>query len=73
MVLEFDKLLLVFSELKIMFTPLSEYIELKLETAFYNKYHMLTYEESELWESYKEEFAEYLVGAFGDTTPKWDM
>ncbi len=56
-----------------MFAPLSEYIELKLETAFYNKYHMLTYEESELWESYKEEFAEYLVGAFGDTTPKWDM
>ena len=53
-----------------MFAPLSEK---KLENAFYNKYHMLTYEESELWERYKEEFAEYLVGVFGNTNDKWEM
>ena len=56
-----------------MFAPLSEYVEKKLENAFYNKYHMLTYEESELWERYKEEFAEYLVGVFGNTNDKWEM
>ena len=56
-----------------MFAPLSEYIELKLENAFYNKYRMLTYEESELWEQFKEDFAEHLIKDFGDTTPKWDI
>ena len=56
-----------------MFAPLSEYIEKKLENAFYNKYHMMTYEESELWERHKEDFAEYLVRDFGDTTPKWEI
>ena len=57
-----------------MFAPLSEYIELKLETAFYNKYRKLTYEESELWEQFKNDFAEHLIKEFGgDTTPKWDI
>jgi hypothetical protein len=56
-----------------MFAPLSEYIEKKLENAFYNKYRMLTYEESELWENYKEEFADYLVGLYGNTNDKWDI
>ena len=56
-----------------MFAPLSEHIELKLENAFYNKYRMMTYEESELWESFKEQFAEHLIKSFGDTTPKWDI
>jgi len=59
----------------VMFAPLSEYIELKLENAFYNKYRMLTHEESELWESYKEQFAEYLVGKLfgGDISEKWEI
>jgi len=57
-----------------MFAPLSEYIEKKLENSFYNKYHMLTYEESELWENYKEEFADHLIGKFGgDVSEKWEI
>jgi hypothetical protein len=51
-----------------MFRPLSEHIEEKLENAFYNKYMLLTYEDFDLWEGYKTDFAIFLVGQFGDVS-----
>lgn len=56
----------------VMFIPLSEHIENKLDEAFCQEYNVYgTYERTDEWEGFKEDFAQYLVEKFtGKLLPK---
>jgi len=55
-----------------MFAPLSEHLENKLDEAFCQEYRVYgTYERTDDWEDFKEDFAQYLVEKFiGKQLPK---
>ncbi len=62
---------MVGSKGKIVFAPLSEYIENQLDKSFCEEYRVYgTYDRPNDWEDYKEDFAKFLVDQFAKQNTK---